>query len=179
MNLSLTVLLVRAGNTINRQFRRSTGFNPFFLLHGHNNVIGATQPSFPPHQLYTLVRENLILSKKRMKDLADLKRCIAHNYGEGDWVYLSTAHWFAPKKRHKLAPRFIGPFQIICKTGELTYLLQIPGRHRFYKVVHTVHLKPFHTRRIQNPENQEETGIAVENVILDGDRFRGKSLFRV
>jgi hypothetical protein len=68
-----------------------------------------------------MVRENLRVAQSRQKSYAD-HRMRELSFEVGDFVYLKVSpmrglHRF--KVRGKLAPRFIGPFKILEKRGEV------------------------------------------------------------
>jgi hypothetical protein len=75
-----------------------------------------------------MVKENLRVTQSRQKSYADHRRrelC----FEVGDFVYLKVSpmrglcHF---KVRGKLALRFIGPFKILEKRGEVAYQLELP-----------------------------------------------------
>jgi hypothetical protein len=75
-----------------------------------------------------MVRENLRVAQSRQKSNADHRRREL-SFEVGDFVYLKVSpmrglHHF--KVRGKLAPRFIGPFKILEKRGEVAYQLELP-----------------------------------------------------
>jgi hypothetical protein len=75
-----------------------------------------------------MVRENLRVVQSRQKSYVDHRRREL-SFEVGDFVYLKVSpmrglHRF--KVRGKLAPRFIGPFKILEKRGEVTYQLELP-----------------------------------------------------
>jgi hypothetical protein len=76
-----------------------------------------------------MVRENLQVTQSRQKSYADHRRREL-SFEVGDFVYLKVSpmrglrHF---KVRDKLAPRFIGPFKIWEKTGEIAYQLELPS----------------------------------------------------
>jgi hypothetical protein len=75
-----------------------------------------------------MVRENLCVAQSRQKSYADHRRRELR-FEVGDFVYLKVSpmrvlHRF--KDRGKLAPRFIGPFKILEKRGEVAYQLELP-----------------------------------------------------
>jgi hypothetical protein len=75
-----------------------------------------------------LVRENLRVLHSRQKSYTDHRRREL-SFDVGDFVYLKVSpmrglHHF--KVRGKLTPRFIGPFKILEKRGEVAYQLGLP-----------------------------------------------------
>jgi hypothetical protein len=75
-----------------------------------------------------MVRENLRVAQSRQKSYADHRRREL-SFEVGDFVYLKVSpmrglcHF---KVRGMLAPRFIGPFKILEKRGEVPYQLELP-----------------------------------------------------
>jgi hypothetical protein len=75
-----------------------------------------------------MVRENLRVAQSRQKSYVDHRRREL-SFKVGDFVYLKVSpvrglrHF---KVRGKLAPRFIGPFKILEKRGEVAYQLELP-----------------------------------------------------
>jgi hypothetical protein len=75
-----------------------------------------------------MVRENLRVVQSRQKSYADYRRREL-SFEVGDFVYLKVSpmrglrHF---KVRGKHAPRFIGPFKITEKRGEIAYQLELP-----------------------------------------------------
>ena len=75
-----------------------------------------------------LVREQLKTAKSRQKSYADTRRRQV-NFQVGDHVYLRVTPLKGTKRFHvkgKLAPRFIGPFEITARRGEVAYQLELP-----------------------------------------------------
>jgi hypothetical protein len=74
-----------------------------------------------------MVRENLRVAQSRQKSYAD-HRWRELSFEVGDFIYLKVSpmrdlrHF---KVRGKLAPRFIGPFKILEKRGEVAYQLEL------------------------------------------------------
>jgi hypothetical protein len=113
---------------------------PFERLYGHRcqtplfwSEIGE-QKVFGPDILQEaekqvrMVRENLGVAQSRQKSYADHRRREL-SFKVRDFVYLKVSpmrglHHF--KVQGKLAPRFIGPFNITEKGGEVAYQLELP-----------------------------------------------------
>jgi hypothetical protein len=75
-----------------------------------------------------MVRENLQVAQSRQKSYADHRRREL-SFEVGDFVYLKVSPMrglFHFKVRGKLALRFIGPFKILEKRGEVAYQLELP-----------------------------------------------------
>jgi hypothetical protein len=81
-----------------------------------------------PERQVHMARENLWIAQSRQKSYADHRRREL-NFDVGDYMYLKVSplrglrHF---KVRGKLTPRFIGPFRITEKRGELAYQLELP-----------------------------------------------------
>ena len=87
-----------------------------------------------------LVQENLKAAKSRHKSYADSRRRNVE-FIPGDLVYLRVTPLKGTKRSHvmgKLAPRFIGPFKITTRSGEVAYQLELPpelsGVHNAFHV---------------------------------------------
>jgi hypothetical protein len=75
-----------------------------------------------------MVRENLRVAQSRQKSYADHRRRELI-FEVGDFVYLKVSPMRGLrcfKVGGKLAPRFIRPFKILKKRGEVAYQLQLP-----------------------------------------------------
>jgi hypothetical protein len=79
-------------------------------------------------KLVRMVRENMRVAQSRQKSYADHRRRVL-SFEVGDFVYLKVSpmrglcHF---KVQGKLASRFIGPFKILEKRGEVAYQLELP-----------------------------------------------------
>jgi hypothetical protein len=75
-----------------------------------------------------MVRENLRVAQSRQKSYADHRRREL-SFEVGDFVYLKVSLMSGLRRfkvRGKLAPRFIRPFKILEKRGEVAYQLELP-----------------------------------------------------
>nr|GFB20986.1 putative reverse transcriptase domain-containing protein [Tanacetum cinerariifolium] len=82
---------------------------------------------------------------KMKKDIADYadKRRKPLEFSVGDYVLLKVSSWKGVvEKKGKLAPRFVGPFEIIKKVGFMAYWLDLPEElHSVHDTFHVSNLK--------------------------------------
>jgi hypothetical protein len=77
-----------------------------------------------------IIRENLRVAQSKQKSYADGKRRDV-SFQEGDYVYLKVSPIIGLRKfkvKGKLSPRYIGPFQILQRVGEVAYRLELPAQ---------------------------------------------------
>ena len=75
-----------------------------------------------------LIRDRLKIAQSRQKSYADSKRKEI-TYEVGDRAYLRVSPLRGIKRfgvKGKLAPRFIGPYKILERRGEVAYKLELP-----------------------------------------------------
>jgi hypothetical protein len=91
-----------------------------------------------------MVRENLRVAQSRQRSYADHRRREL-SFKVGDFVYLKVSPMRGLrcfKVRGKLAPRFIGPFKILEKRGEVAYQFELPPKlSDVHDVFHVSQLK--------------------------------------
>ena len=100
------------------------------------------------------VRENLRIAQSRQKSYTD-KRRRDLEFEVGDFVYLKVSPIRGLRRfkvKGKLSPRYIGPFKIIDRKGEVAYQLELPERlSDVHNVFHVSQLK----KRIRVPEEEQ------------------------
>jgi hypothetical protein len=75
-----------------------------------------------------MVRENLKTAQSRQRSYADTRRREL-SFEVGDYVYLKVSPIIGTKRfgvKGKLAPRYIRPYQIQARRGEVEYQLSLP-----------------------------------------------------
>jgi hypothetical protein len=109
------------------------------------------------------VRENLKIAQSRQKSYADPKRK-AVSLDVGEYVYLRVSPLRGTKRFHvkeKLSPRYVGPYPIVQRIGNVAYKLELPtelvGVHLVFhvsqlrKCVLVEKTVPVHTRHTRHP----------------------------
>jgi hypothetical protein len=91
-----------------------------------------------------MVRESLKVAQSRQKSYAD-KRRRDLSFEVGDFVYLKVSPMRGTRRfkvKGKLAPRYVGPFKIVDRGGEVAYKLELPPQlSDVYDVFHLSQLK--------------------------------------
>jgi hypothetical protein len=126
----------------NNSYQESLKMAPFEMLYGgrcqtpllwnetgERKVFGPDILQEAEKQVHTL-RENLRVAQSWQKGYADHWRREL-SFEVGDFVYLRVLPMIGLRHfnvRGKLAPRFIGPFKILEKRGEVAYQLELPSQ---------------------------------------------------
>ena len=84
------------------------------------------------------------MERNKMKRQED-KHCSKHKFQVSDMVFLRLQPYkqssLKLKGRHKLAPKFYGPYRILQKIGSLAYKLELPPSSCIHPVFHVSCLK--------------------------------------
>ena len=110
---------------VNSSVNKSTGYSPFFLMHGHHPVTSLELLRDREESTIELVNEfltrmdstwriakdNMNKAQERMKKYED-HRCRLINFEEGNRVLLSMQNLRFKNIPSKLRQRFVGPFRI-------------------------------------------------------------------
>jgi hypothetical protein len=107
--------------------------------------------------------ENLWVAQTRQKSYTDNRRPL--DFEEGDHVYLkvSPLHGISRfKVKGKLSPRFIGPFRVFRRVGEMAYQLKLPDN---LSDVHNV----FHVSQLKKCLCVPEEQLPMEELSVQGD----------
>jgi hypothetical protein len=88
-------------------------------------------------------KERLVLAQQTMKQQT-YKRRRHLEWKVGDKVLLSTKNLkHLAGDARKLWPKFIGPFDVLQRVGELSYRLNLPEDYKIHDVFHVSLLKPY------------------------------------
>ena len=167
-------LLDTAEFAINNAFQSSIQTTPFRLNYGFDPytplsiAVDSKQPvakEFVHHMRESLKTAKLALkaAQDRQKTYYDAGRTAQH-FDVGQKVLLrSTNLQFKGTVSRKLLPKWIGPFMVTRRVGELAYQLDVPPTLPVHNVFHTVLLRPFHDNgRHQPPPQPIEINGALE-----------------
>ncbi|GKA78756.1 putative reverse transcriptase domain-containing protein [Tanacetum coccineum] len=93
------------------------------------------------------IQQRMQAARDRQKSYADLKRK-PMEFQIGDKVMLKVSPWKGVVrfgKRWKLNPRYVGPFKVLVKVGEVAYKLELPEElSRVHNTFHVSNLKKCH-----------------------------------
>jgi hypothetical protein len=111
-----------------------------------------------------MIRKNLKIPQSRQKSYAD-KRRRDLSFEVSDFLYLKVSPMRGTRRfkvKGKLAPRYVGPFQILDRKGEVAYQLELPSQHLdVHDVFHVSQLK----KCLWVPEEQ----MPMQQLNLGGD----------
>ena len=150
--------------TYNNATHSSTGFSPFFMLHGFHprtpatfhheqGPTDATVQDFLVRQHRARVQAHKALTQARAKQkhYADRHRVEGHTYAEGDQV-LVHAGPYAVSDYPKLDDRWLGPYRVVkAHDNGLSYKLDIDDGGQIHPVFHTSQLRRYHTPDQDHP----------------------------
>jgi hypothetical protein len=111
-----------------------------------------------------IIRENLRVAQTRQKSYADNRRRPLE-FEEGDHVYLKVSPLRGMRRfkvKGKLSPRFIGPFRVFRRVGEMAYQLELPDN---LSDVHNV----FHVSQLKKCLCIPEEQLPMEEFSVQGD----------
>ena len=93
-----------------------------------------------------VIKANMKAAQDRQKSLAD-RYATDRVYDYGDWVFLKLSPWKGVVrfgKKGKLSPRYIGPYYVIERVGEVAYRLELPSElARVHNVFHVSMLRHY------------------------------------
>jgi hypothetical protein len=160
----------------NNSYQASLKMSPFQALYGRScrTPLQWDQPGekqvFGPDILLEaeenikMVRENLKIAQSRQRSYADTRRREL-SFEVGDFVYLKVSPIRGVRRfgvKGKLAPRYIGPYQILARCGEVAYQLSLPEN---LSAVHDV----FHVSQLKKCLRVPEEQLPVEGLEVQED----------
>ncbi|GKE25228.1 putative reverse transcriptase domain-containing protein [Tanacetum coccineum] len=109
-----------------------------------------------------LIKQKIQAAQDRQKSYADLKRK-PMEFKVGDMVMLKVSSWKGVMrfiKRGKLNPRYVRPFKVLAKVGDVAYRLELP--QELSRVHHT-----FHVSNLKKCYADEPLAMPLEGVHID------------
>ncbi|XP_076891554.1 uncharacterized protein LOC143543001 [Bidens hawaiensis] len=138
----------------NNSYHSSIGMPPFEMLYGRRcrtpvcwgeigqKEMGSIEVVQETSSKFDQIKARMKAAQDRQKSYAD-KRRRPIEFNVGDYVMLKVSPWkgiIRFRKRGKLSPRYIGPFKIVKRVGEVAYKLDLPdeleGIHSTFHVSH-------------------------------------------
>ncbi|GJT91280.1 putative reverse transcriptase domain-containing protein [Tanacetum coccineum] len=112
-----------------------------------------------------LIKPRIQAAQDRQKSYADLKRKLMEFKAE-DMVMLKVSPWKGVVrfiKRGKLNPRYVGPFKVLAKVGDVAYTLELP--QELSRVHHTFHVSNLKKYYADEPLAMPLEGVHIEDTL--------------
>jgi len=181
-DLFLTPLEFAYNNSVNP----STGYTPFYLLHGQHPIVPSSlftpKPTIVPavddfvasiSRTLTFAKRNLAAAQNRQKQYADQHRR-PEVFQPGDKVMLSTSHLTSTHVSGNVPrfwPKYIGPFEVARAVNENAYELVLPETYQIPSVHNVSLLKHYHEssdpERLSRPPPLFATAQGPEYLVED------------
>jgi transposase InsO family protein len=124
--------------------------------------------------------------KQAMKETFEAGKPAPHSFTPGQKVWLSSKDISLAQPSRKLAPRQLGPYDVLERTGELTYRLQLPPSMRQHPVFHVDRLSPWVGNEINGQDPPPPAPVEVDDEleyevdrILDSRKYRNQHQYLV
>nr|APU93382.1 putative gag-pol polyprotein [Marshallia obovata] len=158
----------------NNSYHSSIGVSPFEMLYGRRcrtpvcwgeigqKELGSKEIVAATAEKFDQIKARLKAAQERQKAYADPKRK-AIKFEAGDSVLLKVSPWkglIRFRKRGKLSPRFIGPFKVIKRIGEVAYRLELPEE---MSAIHPT----FHVSHLRKCVVDEHTHVPLNEIEVD------------
>ncbi|KAJ0802805.1 putative nucleotidyltransferase, Ribonuclease H [Helianthus annuus] len=142
----------------NNSWQASIGMAPFELLYGRKcrapicwDEVGEKIIEGP--ELVQITNEKVIIAREKLKEAQSRQKSYADQdrrpleFKIGDHVFLKVSPWRGVRRfgiKGKLSPRFIGPFEILERIGEVSYRLALPPQlSHVHNVFHVSSLRGY------------------------------------
>ena len=165
----------------NNSYQASLKTAPFEVLYGRKcrtllmwDEVGERQFFGPDlirdvEEKVKLIRDRLRIAQSRQKGYADAKHKEV-TYEVGDRAYLRVSPLRGIKRfgiKGKLAPRFVGPYKILERRGEVAYQLELPeSLSGVHNVFHVSQLKRCHAEMMDVPLRET---VPLQGIQLQSD----------
>ena len=159
----------------NNSYQVSIGMAPYEALYGRpcrtplcwtetgDNALHTTDLIQETSEKIALIIQRLKTAQSRQVSYADPKRRDVE-FSVGDFVFLKVSPVKGVKRfgiKGKLAPRFVGPFEVIERVGKVAYRLNLPDRMSGIHPVFHVSMLRKHVRDDRAVIVPEVTGVTV------------------
>jgi hypothetical protein len=105
------------------------------------------------------------MEKRTMKEKFEAGKPTLHLFKAGDKVWLSSKDISLSCPSRKLTARQLGPYEVIERTGELTYRLSLPPSMHQHPVFHVDRLSPWQGNEVQGHQPPPPEPVEVDDAL--------------
>ena len=182
---------------LNNRMHSAHRMTPFEVMYGYRPDF--TVPTGPPTKFPALnsrltslqetrkeAEASLRMEKRAMKRTFEKGKPPPHSFSPGEKVWLNSKDIGLTSASRKLTPRQLGPYEVLERTGELTYRLRLPPSMHQHPVFHVDRLSPWSGNSVNGfdppppppVEIDDELEYEVES-ILDSRKYRNQYQYLV
>ena len=180
-NLGVPLVLFAAREAV----QESLGFSPFELVFGHTvrgplkllqeSWMNSTEETsglvnyvdvFKNRLFFAfdVAKRHLQQAQRDMKGWYD-KKARTRSFAPGDQVLV-----FLPIPGQPLCAKFVGPYKVESKLGDLNYLISTPDRRKGKRVCHINMLKPYFDRETAEPQHASNVSPMAPVIQITGEQ---------
>jgi len=177
---------------LNSRLHSAHQMTPFEVMYGYRPDF--TVPVGPPtafpaldvrlqnlHDARKDAEAALRLEKRTMKESFESNKLRPHVFAPGQKVWLSAKDISTSHPVRKLAPRQLGPYKVLERTGQLTYRLDLPPSMRQHPVFHVDRLSPWNGNAVNGftpppppPDHIDDVDEYEVEAVLDSRKYRNQ-----
>ena len=166
---------------------------PFEVMYGYRPDF--TVPTGPPTKFPALnscltslqethkeAEASLCMEKHAMKRTFEKEKPPPHSFSPGEKIWLSSKDIGLTSTSRKLAPRQLGPYKVLERTGELIYRLRLPPSMHQHPIFHVDCLSPWSGNLVNGFDSPPPPPVKINNKleykvenILNSCKYRNQS----
>ena len=146
-------------------FFANKGYHPNLTIHPERDLASARAREFTVNldELHAELKENISEAQARYQGPADARRSPPPELREGQEVFVKAKFLRTTRPSKKLSDKFVGPFKVMSKVSNQSYLIRLPDTMRaVHPVYHISMLEPHTLNTIPNRSKSPPPPVEIE-----------------